>query len=38
MVGDDLVYSKKATARHAEPGEVASLFEEKTGIEPILAE
>ena len=38
MIGDELVYSKKATARHAESGEVARLFEEITGIQPILAE
>ena len=35
IVGDELVYSKKATARHAEPGEVARLIEKKTGVAPI---
>jgi selenoprotein W-related protein len=38
VVGDDLVYSKKATGRHAEEGEVAKLFEEKTGAEAAEAE
>lgn len=33
MVGDTLIYSKKATKRHAEPGEVVGLFEEHTGVE-----
>lgn len=27
-----LVFSKKSLGRHAEPGEVARLLEEKTGI------
>ena len=34
IVGDELVYSKKATGRHAEPGEIARLFEAKTGAQP----
>ena len=34
IVGDDLIYSKKATNRHAEPGEVAQLFEQTTGLLP----
>ena len=38
VVGDELVYSKKTNGRHAEPGEVARLFEKTTGVEPILAE
>ncbi len=33
MVGDTLIYSKKATKRHAEPGEIARLFAEQTGVE-----
>lgn len=33
IVGDTLIYSKKATKRHAEPGEVVALFGEHTGIE-----
>lgn len=28
-VGDALVYSKKALGRHAQPGEIATLLEEK---------
>lgn len=32
MAGDTLVFSKKAVGRHAEPGEVARLLEEKMGI------
>ena len=36
IVDDDLVYSKKATGRHAEPGEVARLFSEKTGAKPAV--
>ncbi len=32
MAGDTLIYSKKETGRHAEPGEVVKLLEEKTGI------
>jgi selenoprotein W-related protein len=27
-VGDMLIYSKRATGRHAEPGEIARLLEE----------
>ena len=38
VVEDELIYSKKATARHAEPGEVVRLFEEKTGVQPMPAE
>jgi selenoprotein W-related protein len=33
-VDDNLLYSKKATGRHAEPGEVVKLFQETTGVEP----
>ena len=32
MANDTLLFSKKALGRHAEPGEVVRLFEEKTGI------
>jgi selenoprotein W-related protein len=35
QVDDDLIYSKKATGRHAETGEVARLFEGKTGVQPM---
>jgi selenoprotein W-related protein len=34
MVDDELIYSKKATGRHAAAGEVAQLFQDKTGAEP----
>ncbi len=37
-VGDELIYSKKATGRHAEPGEVAGLFEQKVGPIPEAAD
>lgn len=33
-VDDALIYSKKASGRHAEAGEVAHLFQAKTGIAP----
>ncbi len=29
VVDDEVLYSKKATGRHAEPGEVLSLFAER---------
>jgi|LakMenEpi03Aug12_release.lakeMendotaPanAssembly.Ray.scaffolds.fasta_scaffold57748_1 selenoprotein W-related protein len=32
MANDILVFSKKSIGRHAELGEVARLFEEKTGV------
>ncbi len=32
MVDGRLIYSKKATGRHAEPGEIHRLFEEATGV------
>ena len=38
VLNNDLIYSKKALGRHAEPGEVAKLFEEKTGFKPISEE
>ena len=31
IVNDDLIYSKKALKRHAEPGEVYKLIKEKAG-------
>jgi selenoprotein W-related protein len=37
-LNDELIYSKKELGRHAEPGEVARLFEEKTGFKPITDE
>jgi selenoprotein W-related protein len=33
-VDDILIFSKKALGRHAEPGEVVRLFEEKMGVTP----
>ncbi|MBP7960941.1 MAG: Rdx family protein [Caldilineaceae bacterium] len=32
MVDDALIYSKKESKRHADPGEVVQLFSEHTGI------
>jgi selenoprotein W-related protein len=32
LANETLIYSKKATGRHAEPGEVVRLFEEKMGV------
>ncbi len=37
-VDDQLIYSKKASGRHAEEGEVARLFEEATGVKPMPRE
>ena len=34
MADETLVFSKKNLGRHAEPGEVAKLLEEKLGITP----
>lgn len=31
VVDDRLIYSKKATGRHAEPGEIHRLFQQATG-------
>lgn len=31
QVGESLIYSKRATGRHAEPGEVLALFTEAVG-------
>jgi len=35
MVDDELIFSKKALGRHAEPGEIVELFEKATGVKPI---
>ena len=35
---EQLIYSKKATGRHAAPGEVARLLEERLGITPMPPE
>jgi len=32
LAGDTLIFSKTGIGRHAEPGEVARLLAEKTGI------
>jgi len=32
MANDTAIFSKKNVGRHAEPGEVARLLEEKTGV------
>ena len=32
MAGEELIYSKKAEGRHANPGEVAHLLEQKLGF------
>ena len=32
MAGEELIYSKKAECRHANPGEVARLLEQKLGF------
>ena len=32
MANETLLFSKKSLGRHAEPGEVARLLEEKTGV------
>lgn len=31
IVDDELIYSKKATERHAEPGEIPDLMKKKLG-------
>jgi selenoprotein W-related protein len=31
MYGEELIYSKAATSRHAEPGEVATLIRQRNG-------
>lgn len=38
LAGDTVIYSKKATGRHAEPGEVARLLQEKLGLQPMPLE
>jgi selenoprotein W-related protein len=37
MVDDELIYSKQALKRHAEPGEIIELFEKKSGAPPIAS-
>ena len=32
LADDTVIYSKKETGRHAEPGEVVKLFQEKMGV------
>lgn len=36
MAGDRLIYSKKALGRHAQPGEIAQLLQEKAGFREML--
>jgi selenoprotein W-related protein len=31
-VGDEVIYSKKATGRHVQPGEIADLLEKRFGF------
>lgn len=31
-VGDDLIYSKKATGRHVQPGEIGQMLETRYGF------
>ncbi|MFN3983446.1 MAG: Rdx family protein [Caldilinea sp.] len=38
LAGDKVIYSQKATGRHAEPGEVTRLLQEKLGIRPMPLE
>jgi selenoprotein W-related protein len=38
LAGDKVIYSKKATGRHAEPGEVTRLLQEKLGVRPMPLE
>jgi len=33
VVDNNLIYSKKATGRHADEGEIEKLFQDKTGVE-----
>jgi len=35
LADDQVIYSKKAMGRHAEPGEVAHLLQEKLGFHPM---
>lgn len=35
IANGEVVFSKKALGRHAEPGEVLQLFQEKTGLAPM---
>jgi selenoprotein W-related protein len=34
LANDVVIFSKKAVGRHAEPGEVVRLLQEKLGIQP----
>jgi len=34
IANDVVIFSKKAVGRHAEPGEVARLLQEKLGLSP----
>ncbi len=36
-VDGDLIYSKAASGRHADEGELRDLFAEKTGLVPVAA-
>ena len=38
IAGDELIYSKKATGRHAEEGEVVGLFEKALGVDAVPAD
>jgi selenoprotein W-related protein len=38
LANDIVIFSKKAVGRHAEPGEVARLLQEKLGISPSPSE
>lgn len=35
LAGDQVIYSKKASGRHAQPGEVVRLLQEKLGMRPM---
>ncbi len=37
-VDGELIYSKKATGRHVQPGEIAGLLEERFGFVPSAEE
>ena len=38
IAGGELIYSKKAIGRHAEEGEVVSLFEKAMGVDSVAAD
>ena len=38
VIGDDLVYSKKATGRHADEGEVMGIINEKASLGSVPAD